>query len=125
MERVGGSVVDALRERTEWALDAHDRPMEPLSKQYKRRKQRKGGNPIRDLRMTGRTMRALRVEEATEDEFTVGFGGDNTAKKRADFQHLFHGFFGVSLADARAIDRTIDAVHEEIVENAVEGRRPR
>lgn len=121
MGRIAGAVERLQQERTLAGLDAQDRPVKPLAEKYKRRKQRLGKRPVRDMRLTGNMMGALATTELSDREFAVGFRGA-TPKKKAHFRQLFDGFFGISPGDAVGLDEELTAVHEEVVaELAVQG----
>lgn len=70
------SIAESLRQtifvRLDQALDVYDRPAEPLAEGYSRRKLRRGAAPVRDLKMTGETRRAIKVLSAGPNRAVLG-----------------------------------------------------
>jgi len=63
------SGIASIKERLARGIDAEDKPTKPLTGRYARLKQRKYGRPpVRDMRLTGRTLDSLRVRSSDSGE---------------------------------------------------------
>ena len=59
--------IESIKRRLSSALGPDDSPNRPLSRRYAQRKQRKyGRRPIRDMRLTGKTLDSLQVRYADD-----------------------------------------------------------
>jgi phage gpG-like protein len=102
MRSIGDALVSSIQARLARGLTTEDAPAPPLREKYARYKQRKGGQPIRDWKRTGRTLRALGVTSATNNKAVVGFS-DPVAAMRAAMQNRRIRQFGVSANDSANI----------------------
>lgn len=93
MLQFGNSLVNSMKDRMFAGLDISDRPTPPLSPKYAERKARKYPPAERNMRRTGRTLRALQVLRASEGRAVVGMQ-DPVAIQRFNWQRF--RFWGVS-----------------------------
>ena len=98
MHELGRVIQDANIERIGLGLDVNDQPAPPLKEGYRRFKQRKGLDPIRNWRLTGRTLRSLRVLSAAHGRAVIGFT-DAITGMRAAINNRRARQFGVSPVD--------------------------
>lgn len=105
-------------ERLNLGLNRFDQPMEPLTRAYARRKQRRGAKPIRDLRFTGRLRQAIEVQ-ASENLASIEVRGDGSEWRKGHFNQLRSQWFGLSPTDADRIDRKVDEFTAEHLQHQV------
>lgn len=61
--------IDSIKARLSRGIGQDDRPTKPLSPRYAKRKQRQYGRPpVRDMRLTGKTLDALKVRYADDGQ---------------------------------------------------------
>jgi hypothetical protein len=97
-------ILESIRPRIRQALDVNDQPVPPLGKNYAKRKQRSGMNPVRDWTLSGDTLKALSVLVAGHNTATIGFVGP-IANRRAYINNSYYRQFGVSPSDSQKLTR--------------------
>lgn len=107
---------DSIERRILMGLDLGDAPAPPLKPSYLKYKQRRG-NPIRDWKLTGRTLRSMKVLSAQVNKAIIGFT-DDVANRRAYFNNLRWRQFGVSPKDQSALKRILAALGSPIKSKA-------
>ena len=87
MTNVGNRVItEVVRQRISRAINVNDVPAKALSTKGKRNqryfyiKKAKGLPPVRDLVLTGNTMRAMRVVGAKDNQVRIGFDNPRAAR---------------------------------------------
>jgi hypothetical protein len=98
MARIGAVQVQAQRERIEGGQNVYDMPARPLNPAYAKQKRQAGAQPIRNMRLTGATLDAMKVE-SEDNQATVEFASD-TAERRAYLSNSIDPMFGISPTDA-------------------------
>ena len=90
------------------AINIHDQPAKPLSKKYLKAKVKAGGQPVRDLYLTGNMLAARTITDTGDKSVTIGFNdGLQYAKAAQNEKH--ENMLGPSPNDTRHID---DRAHE-------------
>lgn len=102
MNTLAQATVDAMRVRWSKGLDVNDTPAKPLGKGYARRKQRRGGAAVPDLRLTGQLIASLRVLQAENGRALIGFR-DDLAILKAYANHQRRRQIGISPNDAASV----------------------
>lgn len=102
MNALGRTTIDAMKRRWAQGLDVQDQPAQPLHVGYSRRKQRRGANPIPDLRLTGQMYAALGVQIAEPGRCKIGFS-DQQSILKAYANHQRRHQIGISDNDAREV----------------------
>lgn len=102
MNALAEATVNAMRVRWAKGLDVNDTPAKPLGRGYSRRKQRRGSQPIPDLRLTGQLIASLRVLGAENGRAKIGFRDDQAIIK-AYVNHQRRQQIGISPGDAAAV----------------------
>lgn len=102
----GESLNTSIRDRITAGFTVDDSAAPPLKPGYAKFKARRGGSNIRDWRLTGRTMRSMRVLKANERRAEIGFT-DSETNKRAAINNRRSRQFGVSPKDREMIARVI------------------
>lgn len=102
MNTLASATVAAMVARWGRGLDVNDSPAPPLGRGYSRRKQRRGGQAIPDLRYTGQLIASLRVLEAESGRAKIGFRDDRSILK-AYANHQRRNQIGISPGDAAAV----------------------
>ncbi len=115
MVELGKVVRDSVRVRILRAVDVSDQPAPPLKKKVKGRgypewKARVRPPAIRNWRLTGRTMGAMRVLSANQNRVVIGFS-DAVANLRAWYNNRRHRQFGMSPSDWRAALASVRKLH--------------
>lgn len=93
--------------RMRGGIGTDDRPMPALSPKYKIHKRRKGGRPLRDINLSGKTIGAIKLYKPTggtkhKFQIRIGFSGQRAniiAKANQERAH----FFGISKDDRRIL----------------------
>lgn len=121
MQRIADATLLAQQERIARGVNMYDQPAKPLVPNYAAGKQRRGLQPIRNLRFSGGMLASQQVMGASENSATVQFtGADQQAKARA--LQSIEPMVGVSRGDApsvsRAIAREVAAVVEGMKQDA-------
>lgn len=124
MVEIGNACVDSIKARLERAENVYDQPAPPLSMRYRENwrahklvsfgadrgyrayKARKAPPAIRNWKLTGRTLRGMRVLRANENRVVIGFS-DPVAGMRAAINNRRERQFGVSPANWRDILRAV------------------
>lgn len=106
-------------ERLDSGLNRYDQPMEPLTKAYARRKQRRGAKPVRDLKLTGQLRNATEVE-ASENQAAIAVRTGGREWLKGHFNQLRSQWFGLSPNDAGKVDQKIDELHARHLTEAFE-----
>jgi hypothetical protein len=114
MRGFGVAIIDTMKERLATGVNVLDSPAKPLSKGYAKLKQRRGAAPIRNLRLSGRTIAAMSVLNASSNSVTVGFA-DAEAFKRALFSQDIDPMFGLS---PKNVDTVTGKAFEALSQNA-------
>lgn len=105
---IGTVVARGVAERTAEGRNIFDNAAKPLTPRYKRAKVKKGGKPIRDLRLTGNMMAALDVLRASENRCTVGVAGPEMGQ-RAGFNQALDPWMGIAPSGLPAFERVVGA----------------
>jgi len=83
MAEIGTSLIAQIFERWDRGMGVSDSPARPLALGYAKAKQRRGGQGIRDLSMTGRLRRSIKALSANQNKVTLGpTDGMHTRLKR-------------------------------------------
>ena len=99
---------DSIRDRISRGINANDQPATALRKAYANREIRPGARPIRDWRLTGRTMNALQPVPRSDGNLAVGFN-DARASQIAAINNAHEKMFGVSPSDRRVFIAALNA----------------
>ena len=110
MLQFGNVLLRSIQGRLDKGQDIYDHAAPPLKPSYARRKERYAGTTIRDLRLTGRTRRSMKVVEAGQNYGVIGFTDDEAAN-RVRWNQRRSRQWGVSPNDEKALAR---AVYEEL-----------
>jgi hypothetical protein len=110
MLHFGNVLLRSIQARLDKGQTIYDTMSPPLKDAYLRRKERTSGSNLRDLRLTGRTRRSMKVIEAGQDYCILGFT-DAEAANRVRWNNLRSRQWGVSPRDERAL---AEAVFEEL-----------
>jgi len=108
MLTIGNVVVESIKDRLHKGLNVNDQPAKPLKpgrngkKGYPDCKAARGLQPFRDWFWTGRTMRSLKVKQASENRCVIGFVDPN-ADRIAHVNNLRERAFGISFKDRLAL----------------------
>lgn len=112
MTAIGNDLVKSIQERIHKGLDVNDQRAKPLKSAkgkyvpYARWKTRKGLQPFRDLFVTGRTMRSMKVISANENSGKIGFV-DAHSDMVMHVNNLRSKQFGISPADHAALVKSV------------------
>ncbi len=114
MVEIGQLCVDSIKARLARAENVYDQPAAPLKERrpgrgYKSYKSRKAPPAVRNWKLTGRTLRAMRVLRAKENRAVIGFS-DPVAAMRAAINNRRERQFGVSPANWRDILAAVKAI---------------
>ena len=102
MAALGQTGVDSIQARLERGQNVSDQPAAPLAKRYQAYKARRSPPAIRNWRLSGRTLGALRVLRANENRAVIGFS-DPEAGRRAAINNRRERQFGLSPANWRDV----------------------
>jgi hypothetical protein len=111
MISIGEELISSIKDRTALALDVYDQPAAPLGSKgktggYAGYKSRVAPPAIRNLRLSGRTMRSLKVLSASENRAVIGFTDPITARRIAINSRKSRQF-GVSPRDKLNLIRAV------------------
>jgi len=106
MVEIGQVAVASILERLERGQNVSDQPAAPLRPSYRKYKARRSPPAIRNWKLTGRTLRGLRVLEANENRAVIGFS-DPEAGRRAALNNRRERQFGLSPANWRDIREAV------------------
>ena len=112
---IGNVVVESIKSRLHKGLNINDQPAKPLKagrngkKGYPDYKAGRGLQPFRDWFWTGRTMRSLKVKQASENRCVIGFIDPN-ADRIAHVNNIRERAFGISRKDREALNAVAMAV---------------
>ena len=115
MLEIGNVVVDSIKARLHNGLNIRDEPAKPLKpgrngkRGYPDYKAARGLQPFRDWFWTGRTIRSLKVKQASENRCVIGFINPN-ADAIAHVNNLREKAFGISPKDRLALNAIVRAV---------------
>ena len=115
MLAIGNVVAESIKGRIQGGLNINDQPAKPLKpgrngrRGYPEDKVRRGLMPYRDWTWTGRTLRSLKVTQASENRCVIGFTSPN-ADAIAHLNNRRERAFGVSPMDRKAMVSIIRAV---------------
>ncbi len=94
-------MLDSIKTRLDRAQNIYDQSAPPLKAHYSAWKVKaRGGQPVRDLRLTGFTRRRMAVIEAGQNYCVIGFT-DPEAARRIYYNNLRSRQWGVSPQDER------------------------
>jgi hypothetical protein len=85
------------------AINVFDQPARPLSRIYKKAKVKAGGQPIRDLHLTGAMLGSRGIVAEQEKSVNVGFT-DSLEFAKAAHNETFEHMLGVSPGDELQVD---------------------
>lgn len=117
MTTLAGVLRDSMRTRMLAGLSVSDSPAKPLTPKYAATKQRRGGQPVRDWKLTGKTLNSMAVLSASENRAVIGFS-DPRAARIAAFNQRKERSFGVAPRDRQKL---VEAVHQMRVVKAGRG----
>lgn len=106
MVAMAQALTDDMRLRIMRGQDVNDSIAPGLKAAYAKRKARRGGNPIRDWFLTGRTLRSLKVLSAAPNRAVIGFT-DAVSNFRAALNNRRWRQFGVSPTNRQAFSREL------------------
>jgi hypothetical protein len=115
MLEIGNVVVDSVKDRLHKGLNIRDEAAKPLKPGrngkhgYPDYKAARGLQPFRDWFWTGRTMRSLKVKQASENRCVIGFINPN-ADAIAHVNNIRERAFGISPKDRLALNAIVRAV---------------
>jgi hypothetical protein len=112
MGSLGSEALSTIKQRISQGRNVEDAPAPPLSRNYERRKLRKGGAPIRDWTLTGQTMAALTATVVNSGEVEVSFGSLGSRQKLASLAAHNVGrrqMMGLSPLDKEKLSAVMDA----------------
>ncbi len=115
MLTIGNVVVESIKDRLHKGLNVSDQPAKPLKpgrngkRGYPDYKAARGLQPFRDWIWTGRTVRSLKVKQASENRCVIGFIDPN-ADRIAHVNNLRERAFGISPRDRVALNSVVLAV---------------
>lgn len=104
---IGTVVANGVKARTAEGRNAFDNEAKALTPRYKRQKARKGGKPIRDLRLSGDMMAALDVLRASDNRCVVGVQGPDLGQ-RAGFNQAIDPWMGIAPSGLPEFQRVVD-----------------
>ena len=119
MQSIGELFDATLKERLSRGLDRFDQPMPALTKSYKRRKQRRGRKPIRDLRFSGALLSSTGVKEVREGRMLHGIRG-RTPNRKGAINQAAAPWYGLSPSQGRVLDERIEDMHRDNAPEAIE-----
>jgi hypothetical protein len=100
--------------RISHGLNINDLPAKPLARWYARRKQKAGGQPVRDLRLTGAMLRAREVTGAETNQAVLSFT-DPAQEAKAEANERIEPMFGISPQSKRDLDAHMEEQFAESV----------
>jgi hypothetical protein len=103
LEDLADAALGLESSRLAGGINIHDQPARALSKAYLKAKTKKGGNPIRDLHLTGDMMRARGITNVGDRAVTIGFS-DGLQYAKAAHNEKIEPMLGPSADDKRHID---------------------
>lgn len=106
MIAIAQATADDIRVRIMRAQDVNDGIAPGLKAAYAKRKSQRGGNPIRDWFLTGRTLRSLKVLSAAQNRAVIGFT-DAVSNFRAALNNRRWRQFGISPTNRQALVREL------------------
>lgn len=115
MLTIGNVVADSIKDRLHKGLNINDQPAKPLKpgrngkRGYPDYKAARGLQPFRDWFWTGRTLRSLKVKQASENRCIIGFIDPN-ADLIAHVNNIRERAFGISPKDRQAMVAVIRAI---------------
>lgn len=104
---IGTVVANGVKARTAEGRNIFDNEAKALTPRYKRQKVRKGGKPIRDLRLSGDMMAALDVLRASDNRCVVGVQG-GALGQRAGFNQAIDPWLGIAPSGLPEFERVVD-----------------
>lgn len=112
MARFGNLLNNSIRDRFNHALDIYDNAAKPLNEQYAKYKVngKYHGEPIRNLRLTGRLQRSMKVLSASHNRARLGFS-DPVSDTRMTLNQRRSNMYGVSPRDEQVL---MKAVREQL-----------
>jgi len=115
MLTIGNVVVDSIKDRLHKGLNVRDETAKPLKpghngkRGYPDYKAARGLQPFRDWFWTGRTLRSLKVKQASENRSVIGFI-DPKADLIAHVNNIRERAFGISPKDRLALNAVVRTV---------------
>jgi len=102
MLHLGNVTLRSIQARLDKGQTIYDTASPPLKESYMRRKERYAGTNLRDLRLTGRTRRSMKVIEAGLNYCVIGFT-DAEAANRVRWNQRRSRQWGISPANEKAL----------------------
>ena len=106
MLQFGNVLLRSIQDRLDRGQTIYDAAAPPLREHYLRRKERVAGTNIRDLRLTGRTRRGMKVLEAGHNYALIGFS-DPEAANRVRWNQRRSRQWGVSPTNERDLAQAV------------------
>lgn len=119
MRTLAEAQMASQKERIANGQNVNDAPARKLNKGYATEKLRRGLPPIRDMKLSGRTLAALDVTEAVPNNATVAFN-DPTAARKAHACSAIDEQFGVSPKDAEAVMQVAAEQFPDVVKASIQ-----
>jgi hypothetical protein len=95
---IGERFLGKMQDRIGAGRNVYDNDAPPLTEKYRRRKTRQGGFPIRNLYLTGRTFRGMKVLRVDQNQGIIGFA-DPVAEFRMAMNMRRERQWGISPTD--------------------------
>lgn len=108
MLEFGNVLNSSIADRMSKGLTINDSAAPPLKEQYARYKQRRTGSRLRDLYLTGRTRRSMKVLQVQTNRAVLGFT-DPEAEKRIAINSRISRQYGVSPSDKAKVLRAMES----------------
>lgn len=112
-QRLGDFTIAQIRSRISGGIDKNDQPARPLSRRYQQTKSRRGGAPLRNLTLSGGTLRNLAVLDRG-DAVKIGFQDPRSSQVFASRRNAV--LFGLSPSDQAAVIEEHDRLFARSVE---------
>lgn len=108
MARFGNLLNNSIISRFNSALDIYDQAAKPLAEGYKKFKTdgKYHGEPIRNLRLTGRLQRSMKLLRASQNHATIGFA-DPESNNRMRLNQARSFMYGVSPKDEAVLLKAV------------------
>ena len=106
MQRLANNFNTGMIQRIQSGLNISDEPAKPLRPGYEKFKAKKYPPAIRNMTLTGRTLRSSKVLTVSENKATIGFT-DPVAERRAHFANRIDRQWGASPNDIQGFVQDI------------------
>lgn len=116
MLQFGNILNNDIQRRFDEALNVYDEAAPALAKGYEKFKVdgQYHGEPIRNLRLTGRLRRGMRVLRASQNHATLGFS-DPVADERMTFNQRRSNMYGASPRNLEVVLKVVNEYASEVV----------